>query len=188
MRVVLDYFWDMSRWMLLALPCWVLGRSLFLAAGRKKTRWGREIVLTLFVLTLAGVLSQTVLPPPGQPILTLTQARARWELGTAINLRPLFTIRAFWQRGTLEGQLVNLLGNVAVFVPLGLLMPWAFPALRRWWAVTLLCGGLSLAIEFTQLFLARSVDVDDLLLNTLGGLLGYLLFVLGRALFSRENH
>lgn len=134
------------------------------------------------------MLSQTVLPPPGQPILTLTQARARWELGTAINLRPLFTIRAFWQRGTLEGQLVNLLGNVAVFVPLGLLMPWAFPALRRWWAATLLCGGLSLAIEFTQLFLARSVDVDDLLLNTLGGLLGYLLFALGRALFSREKH
>ena len=134
------------------------------------------------------MLSQTVLPPPGQPILTPAQARARWELGTAINLRPLFTIRAFWQRGTLEGQLVNLLGNVAVFVPLGLLMPWAFPALRRWWAVTLLCGGLSLAIEFTQLFLARSVDVDDLLLNTLGGLLGYLLFALGRALFSREKH
>ena len=70
MRVVLDYFWDMSRWMLLALPCWVLGRSLFLAAGRKKTRWGHEILLTLFVLALAGVLSQTVLPPPGQPILT----------------------------------------------------------------------------------------------------------------------
>ena len=56
MRVVLDYFWDMSRWMLLALPCWVLGRSLFLAAGRKKTRWGHEILLTLFVLALAGVL------------------------------------------------------------------------------------------------------------------------------------
>ena len=82
MRVVLDYFWDMSRWMLLALPCWVLGRSLFLAAGRKKTRWGHEILLTLFVLALAGVLSQTVLPPPGQPILTPAQARARWVRGT----------------------------------------------------------------------------------------------------------
>ena len=35
MRVVLDYFWDMSRWMLLALPCWVLGRSLFGRRAKK---------------------------------------------------------------------------------------------------------------------------------------------------------
>ena len=38
--------------------------------------------------------------------------------------------------------------------------------------------GVSCLIEFLQLFLGRSVDVDDLILNTLGGLMGYLLFCL----------
>ena len=50
----------------------------------------------------------------------------------------------------------------------------------RWWKGTLWAFGLSLFIEFFQLFVSRGTDVDDLILNTLGGLLGHGVFLLLR--------
>ena len=49
---------------------------------------------------------------------------------------------------------------------------------RHFFAAVGLSAIASCLIEFVQLFLGRSVDVDDLILNTLGGLVGYLLFCL----------
>ena len=62
--------------------------------------------------------------------------------------------------------------------PLGFLPPLLWRRWRHWWAALALSGGVSCLIEFLQLFLGRSVDVDDVLLNVLGGFLGYLLFCL----------
>ena len=74
-------------------------------------------------------------------------------------------------------QLINLAGNVLIFAPLGFLPPLLW---RRWRHRTalLLSAGTSCLIEFLQLFLGRSVDVDDLILNVAGGFAGYLLFCL----------
>ena len=77
--------------------------------------------------------------------------------------------------------------ELSVFVPLGLLPPALWQRLRRLWKATLLCCASSCLIEFFQLFIGRSVDVDDVILNTLGGVLGYLLFALLWALFSRRK-
>ena len=52
---------------------------------------------------------------------------------------------------------------------------------KRWrhlWAAVPLSAGVSCLIEFLQLFLGRSVDVDDLILNSLGYLLGYGIYLL----------
>ena len=43
----------------------------------------------------------------------------------------------------------------------------------------------SCSIEFIQFFIGRSTDIDDVILNTTGALLGYLLYVLVRAVFPR---
>lgn len=66
--------------------------------------------------------------------------------------------------------------NVLLFIPFGFFLPliWANLDKLRY---TVLCGlSFSLLIEMSQLFNNRRTDVDDLLLNTLGTLLGYLLF------------
>lgn len=64
-----------------------------------------------------------------------------------------------------------------MFLPIGF-----FAALLsdkpRWWKGPLEAFGLSLFIEFFQLFVSRGTDVDDLILNTLGGLLGHWVFLL----------
>lgn len=74
----------------------------------------------------------------------------------------------FWMR--------NLLGNLALLLPLGLLGPIALPALDRWWRVALLALLVSTAIELTQLAVPdRSADIDDVLVNVTGALLGFAL-------------
>jgi glycopeptide antibiotics resistance protein len=81
----------------------------------------------------------------------------------------------------------NIGGNIVGFVPLGLLFPLLFSRLRRWYKTTLLIFGISLSFEITQLITGWGMfDVDDLILNTSGGFLGYLFFFIGSRIFSIE--
>lgn len=190
MTAVLAYLQDMGGYMLLALPVWLAVRTLFLLGRHERPRWGRELALTAFVLYCVGLFSQTLLPVGlvwPAPRTALEAALRRWHTGQGINLLPLDTVRRFWRYGSQQQLLVNLAGNVAVFVPLGLLPPALWRGLRRLWKTALLCCVCSCLIEFFQLFIGRSVDVDDVILNTLGGVLGYLLFALLWALFSRRK-
>jgi glycopeptide antibiotics resistance protein len=70
---------------------------------------------------------------------------------------------------------------------LNLLGPIALPVLRRWWLVLPLALLISASIEIAQFRIPdRSADVDDVIVNVAGALLGYLAFVLARfALRSR---
>lgn len=81
----------------------------------------------------------------------------------------------------------NLFGNILIFVPYGFFISMA--ALRRGFFKTLFCSfGLSLCVEIVQLFTrVGSFDVDDILLNTIGGVLGYILFVICNAIRRRYH-
>ena len=71
----------------------------------------------------------------------------------------------------------NVIGNIVVFLPLGIFLPKLFQRCRKLLTVTVLSLELSLVIEITQLVTKiGSFDVDDLLLNTIGGILGYLIY------------
>lgn len=72
---------------------------------------------------------------------------------------------------------VNLLGNVVMFVPLGLLLPEVFPRLRAWWKTMLASAAGIVAVELTQMLtLLGTCDIDDLILNLLGAAIGWLVF------------
>lgn len=76
-----------------------------------------------------------------------------------------------------DGWLVNIIGNVTMFIPVGLVWPFCFKRLDSLGKVVLAGAGLTLFIEITQLpFYSRCSDIDDLLLNTTGVLLGGLLY------------
>jgi glycopeptide antibiotics resistance protein len=96
------------------------------------------------------------------------------------NLKPFTTIKLYMNsRRNPEYAINNLWGNTLGFIPLGFLLPLLFINLRTA-ARTIFCVFIfSLAFEVFQLLSMLGVaDVDDLLLNTLGGVLGYLLFLL----------
>ena len=96
------------------------------------------------------------------------------------NLTPFREIRRFIvYRRTLGwfAVLSNLLGNVLAFVPFGMILPMLTPKCRNFFHIVLLGFDFSLFVETIQLISkVGSFDVDDLILNTLGVLLGYLSF------------
>jgi glycopeptide antibiotics resistance protein len=121
----------------------------------------------------------------GGLVLTLEPAHPLAGQVVDDNLVPLHTLSIylanlgswFWMR--------NLLGNLALLLPLGLLGPIAVPALDRWWRVAILALLVSTAIELTQLLVPdRSADIDDVIVNVLGALLGYATLVAIRAVAS----
>ena len=70
--------------------------------------------------------------------------------------------------------LLNLVGNVLIFLPFGMIVPFLSKNYKKFWIVTLLTFDMSLLVELIQLMTkVGSCDVDDLLLNTIGGMLGF---------------
>ena len=76
--------------------------------------------------------------------------------------------------------------NILLFVPFGFLLPFIWPNTNKFWVVLPFGFGFSLLIEISQLCNNRRTDVDDLILNTLGALVGYLLFLLFAWLTKRK--
>ena len=86
----------------------------------------------------------------------------------APNFVPFRTIIGDWTAGWQE-FVVNFIGNIVAFVPMGLIPPLILGRRTKLWHVALFGLSLSLAIEGGQYLSGRRVtDVDDLILNTLG--------------------
>ncbi|MDD3363056.1 MAG: VanZ family protein [Hespellia sp.] len=101
------------------------------------------------------------------------------------NLVLFKEIQRFWEnRATLGASAVveNLAGNILIFVPLGFFVPMS-SKYKSFFASLFATFGLSLGVEVFQLFTrVGSFDVDDLLLNTIGGVIGHVIFVIFYAL------
>lgn len=95
-----------------------------------------------------------------------------------VQLRPFLAFWEAWNMFTLQVWLNPLL-NVAMFLPLGVLLPLVAKPFRKWYWMLAAGMGASLVIEMLQYVLSRGqADVDDLLCNTLGAMLGYCLCML----------
>lgn len=174
---IVRYLAGMAAVMLILLPLWALARLLFLhLQGRRAAAdWRHEVLLAVFVLYLAALASQTILPRIGWADGMLTIQR--WNGGPP-NYKPFYMIRLMLFRAKDPVyRAVNLLGNVAIFLPLGVLPPLLWPRWRKGCAI-LLGMGVSIFIELVQPLVGRTRDVDDLILNTLGALLGWLIVLL----------
>ena len=74
--------------------------------------------------------------------------------------------------------LCNIVGNAAMFIPLGIVWPSVYRQLDTPGKAIAAGVGVSLCIEIMQLpFYDRVTDIDDLLLNSLGYIIGYLLYL-----------
>lgn len=109
------------------------------------------------------------------------------------NLVPFLEIKRFikyYEYIDFPSVVINLLGNVVAFMPFGALIRWVVNRKTRWYQATAYTFLFSLCVELLQLVAKVGVfDVDDLILNTLGGLMGfwiyYLLLLINR---RRERH
>lgn len=114
--------------------------------------------------------------------------RDGWKLA---NTKPFHTIRLFYNSRNLTTgyKASNLLGNIIGFIPLGFFLPFLLPWFRRFMVILFTGFFISLGFELIQLVFGLGVfDVDDLILNTTGTLLGYLLFVILYLIAGRTQH
>ena len=144
---------------LVAYNAAVLRRSCGASAGE---RVGYVAASFLFCAALATILAVTGVPD----IYSL-------RMEPNVNLVPFLDIF------TSTDQYI---ANVLLFVPVGFLLPVLWERFRTLRTVALAGFLLSLAIEVAQMFSFRCTDVDDLLMNTAGALLGYGAFALLRRL------
>lgn len=110
--------------------------------------------------------------------------RTSGERAYRYNLVPLKEINRFITYREVLGMkavMLNIVGNIAAFVPLGIFLPICSSYSKRLWRTVLYSFELSFLVEVLQLvFRVGTFDVDDLILNTLGGLIGFLLYFLGK--------
>ncbi|MCI8331580.1 MAG: VanZ family protein [Clostridiales bacterium] len=173
----------MFLYMAAMLPIVILWR---LAAVRCQSARGvltnawHEMGVVLFTLLLVGLASQAIIPD-----YTVTEKGILFSFWTGplserINVIPfhfLKVMKASLQMGEIQYFLLNIVGNILIFAPIGFFVPllWHRRTIRQVTAIGFLC---SLVIEIVQLPQNRWTDVDDLILNTLGALLGCLLYCL----------
>ena len=97
------------------------------------------------------------------------------------NLVPFREIKRFWEHRDILGihSVYNLAGNILGFVPAGFFIPMLWKNRRGLIFTTCVTFEMSLLVEIMQLILrVGSFDVDDLILNTMGGVLGFLLLLI----------
>lgn len=120
---------------------------------RAKRKWGWMALLTLYLNAM-----YIVIGVPGVQYIV-------WD--PTLNLIP------FQDFST--SNIMGMVLNMVMFAPLGFLLPAYFERYRHW-GRTLAAGFLtSLTVELVQLFTFRATDVDDLIMNTLGTFVGFLL-------------
>ena len=150
-------------WLMVRVAIWI---------KQKRIEWKREAVLLLMYINLAVILRFTFFPMSKvdgriQPLV--------FDIATAfpfrVNLLPLVNLFDYDSKRDL---LLNVIGNAAMFIPSGIVLPFVYKRLNSFWKVLLAGIGISLCIEMIQLpFSVRATDIDDLILNTIGIILGY---------------
>ena len=152
----------------------------------KKIDWKREALLLLMFINLAVLFRFTFFPfgtvdGHVQPLIF----EADKVLPLRINWIPYVHLFYFESRRDL---LLNLIGNTAMFIPSGFILPILYKRLNSFWKVLAAGAGISLCIELLQLpFHVRATDVDDLILNTVGVAIGYGIYALVRAIRRKKK-
>lgn len=135
------------------------------------------VLMVAFAVVLARL---TLQPSPASEALTHT------------NLRPGRSLKAYLDQPELRDAVKQIGGNLLLGIPFGILAPVVAPRTRGPLRILLLTATVMLLVELVQgvMVEGRAFDIDDVILNTTGALIGY--FVLGRrmsrAVHARERH
>ena len=152
-----------------------------MAVSNMKGKKERIISITIFVICIIAL----------GYFLFFAESMGRTTRGDEYhyNLQPLFEIKRIWRSSHILGMkyvILNFAGNVIAFIPFGYLLPKMVKKKPRLFHTVLFSFEFSLLVELTQLISRTgSFDVDDLILNTFGGLIGYILYY-GRVVSGKK--
>lgn len=157
---------------------WLVFRVITWIAHRR-INWKREAALLLMYINLAVIIRFVFYPffavdGHVQPLIVQRES----IIPPRLNLIPFAHIAEYDLK---REALINIIGNVCLFIPTGIILPVLYRKLDSFWKVLLTGAGISFCIEMIQLLLPNSVsDIDDLLLNMTGVMIGYGIFLMIR--------
>lgn len=149
--------------------------------SRRRLDGFKLLVLATLMIYIALLAKLTLFRSP------LEEMMESWTYNTVLckvytaNFTPFRTIKMYLRMLPKPIAIINLVGNVVGFIPLGFLPPFLFQHKTRIPRTIVFGFFVTLFIEITQLLTGiGEFDVDDILLNSLGVILGRALFALGR--------
>lgn len=155
---------------------WLLVRGIIWTRN-KKMEWKRELQLLLVYICIV-VIARFTFCPFGkvdgkiQPLLF----DASKIFPPRINLVPFVHMNDYAIK---REAVLNFVGNTAMFIPVGIVYPYVYKKINTHGKVIAAGVGFTLCIEIVQLlFYDRVTDIDDLILNSLGYLIGYGIYLL----------
>lgn len=194
------YLWIIYEYNLLpAALCAVITIAVYIpirvawlnARRRKRGSFAEELSRALLAGYIAALVNIVWYPLPDL-VQCLLSAPARLERDfgggyyaknyEVIRLLAEYGLRGVW----IMAQDFEMVANTALFVPLGFLLPIAFARLK-WWQTDLICLGTTCAVELIQPFFGRACDLDDIVMNALGGVIGCSLVKAALAVFGRKR-
>lgn len=101
-----------------------------------------------------------------------------------LNIKPfnwIGTVNSF------EQFVVEKVPNIMLFIPLGFFIPTVLIKKRKFYQVILISFAMTFSVEFFQYFIGRSSDIDDIITNLLGAMIGYAIFKIGYTFFKKIN-
>lgn len=164
---------------------WIICRAAVIIKN-KKIDWKREALLLLMYINLAVIIRFTFCPMETvngkvQPLIFDPETAFPFR----VNLIPFVNLFDYDNRRDL---LLNVIGNAAMFIPSGIVLPVIYRKLNNFIKVVGAGALISLCIEIIQLpFSVRASDVDDLILNTAGVVVGYGIYALVRSIKRKDN-
>lgn len=165
------------------LPVWIVIRiALFYSSKKRKSGFSlkRELLLNVLFIYILCLISITFFP--------LNIMFGREHKWVSLNLIPVIgtvkevtniTNNPNMHNFMIKFWIKNIAGNLLLFFPLGILLPLLWERFRNLTKVIIFAFCLTLSIEILQLLLGyignvgRAFDIDDIILNTAGALLGF---------------
>ncbi len=158
--------WNVPHFLLLSLILTIVGYILLHVVFHKK----KPLVQYLWFFCFSFYLQLLYLT-------TLDQRPGPNFVRHKPNFIPFIEILQVYNMG-FRRMMLQIAINLLLLAPLGFLLPVQFRKFQTFPRTVLTVLAVSLLIETLQYFIGRSADIDDVIMNTVGGILGYLCFML----------
>ncbi|HGH7176853.1 TPA: VanZ family protein [Bacillus wiedmannii] len=192
------YIINGSAFILLGVLCYLIVRIIFITMKIKKgVYWWKELISFLFAIYIGMVVEVTLFPIP------IGFTNRIENISLSINIIPFVSIiKDIGKIGSaydgdvlfMIGLIVrNVGGNILLFMPLGFLAPIIWDKFKKFKNTILLGLAISISIELLQLLESlfsswiRITDIDDVICNVIGSIVGYFIFKITLMLATKYN-
>lgn len=168
----------------LTLAVYILLRIIFLAIQKPRSRPAKEILIGICAMYFGGLMFLVWWQPVYESPFSLefiTQFFSRLGQTQKMNLEPFRSIKDYFRYASTQEFFINIISNVTIFIPAGFMLPLLWKRWQNFFRILLFALLFPLFIESSQLYTGRHFDIDDLILNFTGIMLGYIIFTIAAA-------